>query len=81
MKCLCKEKGRKEDKYRWGGGCAVPKHGWREKQQEDLTGEVTLGVEGRIFTAVFGEVCILYLIPFQSPEVRQIHELFKLTES
>lgn len=81
MKCLCGEKGRKEDKYRLGGGYAMPKQGQREKQQEDSTAEVTLGVKEGIFTVVFGEVCISYLIPFQSPEVREIHELFKLTES
>lgn len=57
------------------------KQGQREKQQEDLTGEVTLEAKERIFTAVFGEVCILYLTPFQSPEVGEVHELFKLTES
>lgn len=80
MKCLCRRKGRKEDKYIWSGGDALPKWGWWEKQQEDLTVEVTQGVKKGIFTVVFGEVCISYLIPFQSPEVKQIHDLFKLTE-
>lgn len=81
MKCLCREEERKEDKYKGSGGYAMLKQGQREKQQEDLTGEITLGAKEGIFTAVFGEVCISYLTPFQSPEVREVHELFKLTES
>lgn len=62
-------------------GYAVQQQGQREKQQEDLTGEIALGVKEGIFTAVFGQVYISYLIPFQSPEMREIHEPFKLTES
>lgn len=57
------------------------KQGQREAQQEDLAREVTVGVKEGGFTGVSGEVCILCLIPFQSPEVREISELFKLTES
>lgn len=48
----------------------------RKKQQEHLAGEVTLELKERNFTEASGEVRISYLVPFQSPEVRQIHELF-----
>lgn len=69
--------GRNEEKNIDGGGdYAMLKQGQREKQQENLTGEVALGVKEWIFSVVFREVCTLYLIPFQSPKVRQIHELF-----
>lgn len=80
MKCLRREKGKKKRTNIDGVEAMLCWSKVREKQQEELAREVTLGVKGG-FTVVFGEVCISYLIPFQSPEVREINELFKLTES
>lgn len=72
MKCLCREKLRNKDNIY---GVEAEARAERKKQQEHLAGEVTLGLKEGNFTEVSGEVCISYLVPFQSPEVRQIHEL------
>lgn len=73
MKCLYRKKLRsKDNKY----GVRAKAKAERKKQQERLAGEVTLELKERNFTEASGEVRTSYLVPFQSPEVRQIHELF-----
>lgn len=79
MKWLCRGKVIKKDKYRWEGGYAVLKQGQSRRKRIGL--EKSHRVKEWIFAVVFGEVCISYLVPFQSPEMREIQELFKLTEN